>query len=157
MATWGEMGNWTAARSIETAPYVRTTEGRVVIHVGGKVMDTKTLANFRKILFEEKERILSQTRKQVADELSVSSDDRSDENDLASVEVSQRVLFRLKDRERNMLAKINSALDRVHTGEYGECQSCGDDIGTRRLAARPFSTLCINCQEEHERRERIYA
>ena len=62
--------------------------------------------------------------------------------------------LRLKDRERNLLTKINDALNRIDDGDYGFCENCGDPIGTGRLRARPMATLCIECKEDEEREER---
>lgn len=65
--------------------------------------------------------------------------------------------LRLKDRERNLLPKINEALERIETGEYGYCDICGDPIGEPRLRARPMALLCIEDKEEQEREERRLA
>jgi DnaK suppressor protein len=62
--------------------------------------------------------------------------------------------LRLKDRERNLLAKINDAMLRIDDGEYGYCDNCGDFIGEARLRARPVAELCIACKEDQEREER---
>lgn len=65
--------------------------------------------------------------------------------------------LRLKDRERNLLAKINEAVYRIDDGEYGFCENCGDPIAEGRLRARPMAELCIACKEEQEREERRMA
>lgn len=62
--------------------------------------------------------------------------------------------LRLKDRERNLLAKINDALARIDDGSYGYCDVCGDPIGEGRLRARPMATLCIEDKEAQEQEER---
>ncbi len=62
--------------------------------------------------------------------------------------------LRLKDRERNLIGKINEALERIDDGEYGYCDECGDSIGEPRLRARPMAELCIDCKEEQEKEER---
>lgn len=62
--------------------------------------------------------------------------------------------LRLKDRERNLLAKINDALARIDDGTYGYCDICGDPIGEGRLRARPMATLCIEDKEAQEQEER---
>ena len=56
-----------------------------------------------------------------------------------------------------MIAKINTALQRIHEGSFGQCEACEEDIEKRRLEARPFSTFCVSCQEQHEHREKVYA
>ncbi|TXD35335.1 RNA polymerase-binding protein DksA [Lujinxingia vulgaris] len=62
--------------------------------------------------------------------------------------------LRLQDRERNLLNKVNDAIFRLDTGEYGYCDECGDPIGKARLRARPMAELCIECKEDQEREER---
>ncbi|RAL25535.1 RNA polymerase-binding protein DksA [Lujinxingia litoralis] len=62
--------------------------------------------------------------------------------------------LRLKDRERLLLAKVNDALYRMDTGDYGVCEECGVLIGEARLRARPMAELCIDCKEDQEREER---
>lgn len=62
--------------------------------------------------------------------------------------------LRLQDRERNLLNKVNDAIYRLDTGEYGYCDECGEPIGKPRLRARPMAELCIECKEDQEREER---
>ena len=120
-------------------------------------MDAKTLSKFRKILLEEKQRLLNNSRAAVASELTLSQDDLPDETDLAASEVNQNLVFKLRDRERQLLMKIDEALERMDEGTFGTCQDCEEPIEPRRLEARPVSTLCIACKEREEHREKIYA
>jgi DnaK suppressor protein len=62
--------------------------------------------------------------------------------------------LRARDRERKLLKKIGEALDLIDDGEYGFCESCGVEIGIRRLEARPTATLCIDCKTLDEIREK---
>ena len=62
--------------------------------------------------------------------------------------------MRLKDRERNLLAQINAAVNRIDDGTYGSCDVCEEPIGEGRLRARPMALLCIECKEDEERKER---
>jgi DnaK suppressor protein len=73
--------------------------------------------------------------------------DESMEEELFSTEL------RLRDREKWLLGKINSAIDRLEAGTIDECEDCGEKIEFRRLVARPVTTLCIDCKEEREREE----
>src|SRR5438874_8672497 len=68
--------------------------------------------------------------------------DESMEEEIFSTEL------RLRDREKFLLNKINSALDRLKEGIIDECEDCGEKISFRRLLARPVTTLCIDCKEE---------
>lgn len=77
-----------------------------------------------------------------------------DPNDRASQESEFSLELRTRDRERKLLRKIDGALKRLELNEYGWCESCGAEIGIRRLEARPTATLCIDCKTLDEIRER---
>jgi len=79
-----------------------------------------------------------------------------DSGDRASVESGRLIELRTRDRERKLLAKIDSALQRIEDGSYGYCEETGDPIGLNRLEARPVATLAIDAQERHERMEKTY-
>ena len=66
-----------------------------------------------------------------------------------------RLIESTRDRQRKLIAKIDSALRRIDAGEYGYCEKTGDPIGLRRLIARPVATMTVEAQEAHERREKI--
>ena len=78
-----------------------------------------------------------------------------DLNDRASSETDWGIELRTRDRQRKLIAKIESALRRLDAGEYGYCEVTGDPIGIRRLIARPVATMTVEAQEAHERREKI--
>ncbi|HAR42474.1 MAG TPA: conjugal transfer protein TraR [Bdellovibrionales bacterium] len=120
-------------------------------------MDAKTLTRYRKLLLEEKQRILNNSKNALQNELSLSPDDLPDETDLAASEVNQNLVFKLRDRERQLLGKIDEALHRMDEGVFGLCEDCEEPIEPRRLEARPVSTLCIACKERQEHREKIFA
>lgn len=120
-------------------------------------MDARTVGKFRKILLQEKQRIVNNTRKSRDSELSISPDDLPDEADLAATEINQSLVFKLRDRERLLLSKIEDALARIEDGEFGMCADCEEPIEVKRLEARPVSTLCLNCKERQEHREKVYA
>ena len=79
----------------------------------------------------------------------------ADLNDRASSETDWGIEPRTRDRQRKLIAKIDSALRRIDAGEYGYCEKTGDPIGLRRLIARPVATMTVEAQEAHERREKI--
>mgnify|MGYP003514975138 CR=1 FL=1 len=64
--------------------------------------------------------------------------------------------LRARDRQRKLIAKIDSALSRIDDGSYGFCEETGEPIGLRRLDARPIATMSLEAQERHERRERVF-
>lgn len=77
-----------------------------------------------------------------------------DPTDQASVETDRNFDLRIKDRERRLIKKIDQAIERIHDGEFGECESCGGVISIKRLQARPVTTLCIECKTAQEQEER---
>lgn len=113
------------------------------------------LQEFRKLLHERRDKILSSAK----DALTLTEDDSlrmSDEVDLASAEYDAAFEYRLRDREKHLLKKLEKALKRIDDGEYDECESCGGTITKKRLLARPETTLCIDCKEEQEKVEKMY-
>ena len=74
--------------------------------------------------------------------------------DRAAVETEVALELRARDRQRKLIAKIDEALERVRTGDYGYCEDTGEPIGIKRLEARPVATLTVEAQEMHERMER---
>ena len=120
-------------------------------------MDARTLSKFRKLLLDEKQRMLNNSKQSLRTELKVSPDDLPDETDLAANEITQNLVFKLRERERLLLKKIDDALAKVDEGTFGVCEDCEENIEPRRLEARPVSTLCIACKEREEHREKIYA
>jgi DnaK suppressor protein len=81
----------------------------------------------------------------------------ADPNDRATVEEENMLEQRVRDRERKLLKKIDSALRRLDAGEYGFCLETGEPIGIGRLLARPTAELSIEAQEKHERMEKLFA
>lgn len=120
-------------------------------------MKKKDLERFKERLLSQKRQIVDSGKKVLAQELNVSRDDLPDEVDLATADLTQSLTLRLKDRERALLPKIEKALTKIEKGEYGICESCGEEIGVSRLEVRPFAVLCIKCKEEEEHNEKMFA
>ncbi len=114
----------------------------------------KQVAELRKYLEEERDRLIRTARDALAEGMAHEKESGRDELDESSDENLLAFELRLRDRERGMLKKIQKALARIDDGSYNECEECGAEIGFARLKARPFTTLCINCKEEQESRER---
>lgn len=109
-------------------------------------------------MLTERRNALTQNKESLGEQSVVfNTDDLPDEVDLASSETDQAINLKLRDRERFLIRKIDKALQKIENGEYGECESCGDPIGMKRLEARPVTDLCIRCKEEQEARERVFA
>lgn len=79
-----------------------------------------------------------------------------DPNDRATQESEFSLELRTRDRERKLLRKIESALGRIEDGSYGFCEETGEEIGLKRLEARPVATLCLEAQERRELSERQF-
>ena len=120
-------------------------------------MNKKELKKFKDILDERREEVLQSVAIQKEQGVGFSADDLADEVDLASSESEQSMNLRLRDRERVLLKKIDKMLQKIEEGSYGICESCGEEIGLKRLEARPVTDLCIRCKEEQEKLERSYA
>lgn len=120
-------------------------------------MNKKELTRFRKLLEERKQSLLSAISDTKEQGLGFSSEDLADEIDLASSEADQSMNLRLRDRERVLLKKIERTLEKIEEGEFGVCETCGEEISVKRLEARPVTDLCIRCKEEQERVEKGYA
>jgi DnaK suppressor protein len=124
--------------------------------MGNMDMDKKKSIKFKKLLLEEKEKVMNNSRKNL-DEIKVDVDDLPDETDLAAAELNQAVIFKLRDRERLMLSKIDHALSKIDEGSFGVCEDCEEPIEEKRLEARPISTLCITCKERQEHKQKVFA
>jgi len=106
------------------------------------------------MLIEQREQLVGNARRAVSGDIHVDPDDFPDEIDTASSEVNLQFTGRLREREQGLLSKIEHALAKIESGEYGECANCGEDIGVKRLKARPVAELCIDCKSEQEKLER---
>lgn len=123
---------------------------------GEEYMSEKQTAHFREILSSLKAELVGDIERTVhtmQDEATVFADP----NDRASQESDIALELRNRDRERKLIKKIDEALQRLEEGEYGYCDSCGVEIGLKRLEARPTATLCIDCKTLEEIRERQMA
>jgi DnaK suppressor protein len=78
----------------------------------------------------------------------------ADPSDRASQEEEFSLELRARDRERKLIKKIDETLQLIESNDYGWCDSCGVEIGIRRLEARPTATLCIDCKTLAEIREK---
>jgi DnaK suppressor protein len=120
-------------------------------------MDKETIARFKRLLEEEKQRILKNAKTAI-EELSGKTEDTSgDEGDQARNLAEMHLSLRFKERERHLLRKIESALERIKEGSFGICENCDEEIGLKRLEIRPVATLCISCKETQERYEKGFS
>jgi DnaK suppressor protein len=119
-------------------------------------MNDKQLDHFRKILNDWKAELshdIDRTVHTMQDEVTMFADP----NDRASQESDMALELRNRDRERKLIKKIDETLAKIEEHDYGYCNSCGIEIGLKRLEARPTATLCIDCKTLDEIRERQVA
>jgi len=119
-------------------------------------MNPKQLAHFKKML-EEMKHGLSQDIDRTVHTMQNEATVFADPNDRASQESDMSLELRNRDRERKLIKKIDETIARIDTGEYGYCESCGVEIGLKRLEARPTATLCIDCKTLDEFKEKQVA
>jgi DnaK suppressor protein len=117
-------------------------------------MNASQLAYFRQKLLGWKDEILRESRGTMA-QLKSGPIREADLTDRASSETDWSIELRTRDRQRKLIAKIDSALRRIETGDYGFCEVTGEPISLARLEARPIATMTVEAQERHERNERI--
>lgn len=117
-------------------------------------MSPAQLAYFRQKLLGWKDEILRESQGTMAS-LKSGPIREADVTDRASSETDWAIELRTRDRQRKLICKIDSALRRIDTGEYGFCEVTGEPISLARLEARPIATMTVEAQERHERNERI--
>ena len=115
-------------------------------------LSEKQFKMLKRQLTEEKQDRLSSHSGEL--NLHTSSDDRSDEADLATSDSNQDMEARYYNRNTLYVKKINQALLRMEEGTYGECRKCEEFIEHKRLQARPTAELCRACKEAEEQREK---
>ena len=123
---------------------------------GEDYMNSKQRAHFKQVLGALREELsadIERTVHTMQDEATVFADP----NDRASQESDIALELRNRDRERKLIKKIDETIMKIDADDYGFCESCGAEIGLKRLEARPTATLCIDCKTLEEIRERQVA
>lgn len=120
---------------------------------GEEYMNDNQLSHFTKILEAWKSELMHEVDRTV-DHMKDDAANFPDPADRASQEEEFSLELRTRDRERKLIKKIDEALEDINSGEYGYCETCGVEIGIRRLEARPTATQCIDCKSLDEIREK---
>ncbi|MET0292209.1 MAG: RNA polymerase-binding protein DksA, partial [Steroidobacteraceae bacterium] len=126
-----------------------------VVKRGEQYMSKEQLEHFRQILQNWKQDLMLEVDRTVS-HMKDEAANFPDPNDRATQEEEFSLELRTRDRERKLIRKIDEALKRVEDGSYGYCLETGEQIGVKRLEARPVATLSIEAQERRERREKQY-
>lgn len=119
-------------------------------------MNKQQLGYFREKLLKWRQELIEESRETI-DHLKEENWHEPDIADRASLETEAGVELRTRNRYLKLISKIDQALRRIDSGEYGYCEVTGDPIGIKRLEARPIATMTIEAQEQHERMEKQYA
>jgi len=132
---------------------LHTTFPPYVPNIGEEYMNPKQREHFKKILQSLKQD-LSQDIDRAVHAIQGDATVFADPNDRASQESDLGVELHTRDREGKLIKKIEEAIARIATDQYGYCENCQAEIGLKRLEARPTATLCIDCKTRAELRER---
>jgi len=122
---------------------------------GEEYMSAEQLEHFRQILTAWKRELMEEVDRTVH-HMQDEAANFPDPSDRATQESEFGLELRTRDRERKLLRKIDSALNRIDEGTYGYCDETGEEIGLKRLEARPVATLCLEAQERRELAERQF-
>jgi DnaK suppressor protein len=115
----------------------------------------RDLAEIRDALEQQRRALLSDAGEMIGQGITYGAENLPDLGDQASAVTDQNFMLRLKEREQKLLKKIDETLDRMTSGTFGICESCGGEIGIKRLKARPVTTLCIECKTKQEEDEKV--
>ncbi len=118
-------------------------------------MNEKQLEWFRRELLRQRTDILGESKTTIAG-LQDSTRAIPDVADRASEETDRALELRIRDRQRKLVSKIDGAIRRIEEGDFGYCKDSGEPISLKRLVARPTTTLSLEAQERHERREKVH-
>ena len=118
-------------------------------------MNAKQLEYFQRKLLSWKADLLVETR-ETLEGLQGTTRNIPDSADRASEETDRSLELRTRDRQRKLVTKIDSALQRIAEGEFGYCEVTGEPISLKRLDARPIATMSLEAQERHERKEKVH-
>lgn len=120
---------------------------------GEEYMNEAQLKHFEAILNKWKSQLMEEVDRTVH-HMQDEAANFPDPNDRATQESEFSLELRTRDRERKLIKKIEESLKTIESGEYGYCETCGVEIGIRRLEARPTATMCIDCKTLDEIREK---
>lgn len=150
------------AKSAKKAPVKKAAKKTVKIPANYDPMkDTKGYMNpvmiefFRQRLIDWREDLMRESS-ETQENLKETELQKPDLADRASAETDHALELRTRDRERKLIAKITSTINKINDGEYGYCTETGDEIGVSRMLARPVASMTLEAQEMHERNEKIH-
>ena len=116
-------------------------------------MNDKQKAHFKKILEAWKQQLMNEVEKTV-DHMNDETANYPDPLDRATQEEEFALELRARDRERKLIKKIEKTIRSIDSDDFGYCEDCGEEIGIKRLEARPTANLCVNCKNLAEIKEK---
>ena len=116
-------------------------------------MDHEAINRFRQNLLKKRQELATEAARKAESGRNATPDGVLDPVDRAESTYEKEILFRESENETEMLKMVESALDRINAGNYGECLSCGREISRERLVAVPWTHYCIECQTRIEREQ----
>jgi len=148
-----------SAKKAKTTQAAKDTAAASTKKTGAKAKKTALTAR-EQVIHSIKQDLLSQRSallREAEETLSTLPTDLNfpDMGDQATAETDRNFILRLRDRERMLLKKIEETIERIDSSDYGMCEECGNEIGMKRLEARPVTTCCIECKTRQEEEERI--
>ena len=120
---------------------------------GEEYMSDGQLGHFSEILNAWKQELMDEVDRTVG-HMKDEAANFPDPADRATQEEEFSLELRTRDRERKLIKKIDESLEMINNGEYGYCETCGVEIGLKRLEARPTATQCIDCKSLDEIKEK---
>lgn len=117
--------------------------------------EDKKILNIKKKLESQRVTLLAEAGETIIGTLSPEKLTFPDLGDQATAESDRSFLLRLRGREQKLLKKIENAIEKIESGTYGVCETCGEKISIKRLEARPVTNLCIECKTKQEEEEKL--
>ncbi len=118
-------------------------------------MNNKDMENFKELLIEERTRILEDLLEDNEEFSGLDETAMGDLVDQAFKLQEKELLINLSQNEQKTLQNIQEALKRIDSGEYGKCQSCGQEMDPGRLEALPYATECVDCKKKNTKKQKI--
>lgn len=145
--------NTAAQLKNKAVPAPKKKAGTSHSKAGGKLTPRgKKLLDIKKKLMQQREALLAEA--EMALNSLPSQSIFPDLGDQVSAEIDRNFMLRLRGREQKLLLKIDEAIDKIETDNFGICEACGQEIDIKRLLARPVTTMCITCKTEQEEEEK---
>jgi DnaK suppressor protein len=120
-------------------------------------MEKGKVEKFKKMLLEQRARVLNRTISRGPEAFRINQDDLVDENDHAAAVVQQGLNLEVQERDRKLLIEIDRALSKIETGTYGLCEDSEEPIDEARLEAQPWTRYSVEAAERREQRKKRFA